>query len=77
MKPRILAAVALILAAAPASADLLSGTMGSANGLGFPVIVDTDEPQEGPLVINGCELVANGACPGADTPRTEPAASLP
>ena len=37
----------------------------------FPIIVDTDDPQDGPLIIDGCTLEPGADCPGVDLSHTD------
>lgn len=54
--------------AAAASAETCFDTPLEPGARDYPVIVDTDEPREGPLVIGNCTLEPGADCPGSTCP---------
>ncbi|WP_417606523.1 pentapeptide repeat-containing protein [Primorskyibacter flagellatus] len=66
MKKNLFGAVAALAVATAAQAEQSNTQRLQAAATTYPIIVDTETPREGPLVIDGCELKPGADCPGVD-----------
>lgn len=68
LRPAFITALTFALTGLASSAIAEEGSTAqlAAMAANFPIIVDTDDPPEGPQIINGCELKPGADCPGID-----------